>query len=140
VSHYVLDASVAIKSFTPETHSDIASRLVDPAIQLSAPDLLCAELGNVLWKRVRRGELTRDEAQRIANQFGVMHVRLFSARSLVRHACDLAVELDRTVYDSLYLAMAVQGQIQLVTADLRLHNTIQASRYSGRSLWIENVP
>ena len=62
----VIDASVAIKWVVDEEGSDDAVPLiVGPA--LSAPDLLTSECGNILWKKARRGELTRDEASLAMN-------------------------------------------------------------------------
>jgi predicted nucleic acid-binding protein len=58
---YVIDASVAAKWFFAESHSAEAGLLLTNlrlgSVRLSAPDLLLAEMGNILWKRVAlRGE------------------------------------------------------------------------------------
>lgn len=45
---FVVDASVAIKWFVPEIHSDAAARLLDPEIYISAPDLIAPEFGNTI--------------------------------------------------------------------------------------------
>ncbi|MEO8383259.1 MAG: type II toxin-antitoxin system VapC family toxin [Acidobacteriota bacterium] len=58
----VVDASVAAKWFLPEIHSDAAARLLDPTIALYAPDLIVPEFGNILWKKIRRAEITPVEA------------------------------------------------------------------------------
>jgi len=58
VSRYVVDASVGIKWFVPEIHSDAARRLLTEDSILLVPDLFFPEIGNILWKRVRRGEDT----------------------------------------------------------------------------------
>jgi hypothetical protein len=64
----VVDASVAIKWVLPEEGHGLALRIQDlyedEKLDLVAPCLLIAEAGNVLWKRVRRGELTREAAER----------------------------------------------------------------------------
>ena len=59
---FVVDASVAIKWFLPELYGDAALRLLREGHSLVAPDLLFPEVGNVLWKRVRRREATAKEA------------------------------------------------------------------------------
>jgi predicted nucleic acid-binding protein len=59
VSTFVVDASVVIKWFVPEVHSDAARRLLERSHQYVAPDLLYAETANAIWKKVRRGELSR---------------------------------------------------------------------------------
>jgi hypothetical protein len=43
-------------------------------------------------------------------------------------AFDIASGFDRTVYDSLYLALAVQSKAQLVTADEKLANAVTGYR------------
>jgi hypothetical protein len=53
-----VDASVAVKWLLPEVHSDAALRILEHHRPLLVPDLLFAEVGNVLWKRVRRREAT----------------------------------------------------------------------------------
>lgn len=69
----VVDASVAIKWFVkwfvPEVHSLAAARLLDSDIVLCAPDLIGPEVGNTLWKKVRRTAITREQADQILAAF-----------------------------------------------------------------------
>ncbi|MGJ3628099.1 type II toxin-antitoxin system VapC family toxin [Sphingomonas sp. MMS24-JH45] len=51
----VIDASVAVKWFVPEEDSDRAFKIV-ALHQLCAPSLLRTEVGNAIWKKLRRGE------------------------------------------------------------------------------------
>jgi predicted nucleic acid-binding protein len=52
---HVVDASVVTKWFLPEAHKDKAEKLLrdflDEKVELTPPDLLVAEVGNILWKR-----------------------------------------------------------------------------------------
>ena len=48
MSCYVIDASVAVKWFVPETYSQAALHFLDVDHELIAPDLLIPELGNTL--------------------------------------------------------------------------------------------
>jgi predicted nucleic acid-binding protein len=41
-------------------------------------------------------------------------------------ALELAAQYDRTVYDSLYVALARESSIELITADERLANALAA--------------
>ncbi|HVG07663.1 MAG TPA: type II toxin-antitoxin system VapC family toxin, partial [Thermoanaerobaculia bacterium] len=65
MTRIVVDASVAIKWFLPEQHSLQALRLLEGGRELVAPDLIWAEIGNVLWKRWRQGELADENARTI---------------------------------------------------------------------------
>ncbi|HKO55026.1 MAG TPA: type II toxin-antitoxin system VapC family toxin [Thermoanaerobaculia bacterium] len=58
----VVDASVAIKWFVPEVHSITAIQVLHGEAALAAPDLIYSEFGNTLWKKTRRGELSRASA------------------------------------------------------------------------------
>ncbi|MGH8512394.1 MAG: type II toxin-antitoxin system VapC family toxin, partial [Gammaproteobacteria bacterium] len=62
MSRWVVDASVAIKWFLPEVHSESANRLLRVDYQLLSPDLIWAEFGNVLWKKWRREEIEAEVA------------------------------------------------------------------------------
>ena len=140
MSRYVVDASVAAKWFFPEIHSDAASRLRNEGIELWAPDLLLVELANVLWKRVQREELSVQDALRILDALSAAPLRLESSLPLLEDALQLAVAYARTVYDSLYLALAVSQDAMLVTADQKFRNALQATPLEAHLLWIEDIP
>ncbi len=57
---FVVDASVVIKWFIEENLSAEAEAILGHGEPLFAPDLLLAEIGNVLWKKVIRGEVAPD--------------------------------------------------------------------------------
>jgi predicted nucleic acid-binding protein len=120
VSRYVVDASVAVKWFVPEVHSREAEVLLGPAHVLLAPDLLYAEVGNALWKKTRRGELRPDEARLVLGGLRRVALQLTPTHVLVEAALDVALRADCTVYDGVYLALAVHHDCPLVTADRRL--------------------
>jgi predicted nucleic acid-binding protein len=122
VSVFVVDASVVLKWFFPEPDSAAARRLLDVGHQYVAPDLLFAEVGNAVWKRVRRGELSSEEGQQLIADLAEVTVETLATRGLVSDACAIAMASRQTVYDSLYLALAVRLDTQLVTADRRLEN------------------
>jgi predicted nucleic acid-binding protein len=75
-----------------------------------------ANLGNAVWRRIRRGELTRDEGQRLIGDIAEVAVETIAARGLIGDAFAIATASGQTVYDSSYLALAVRLDTQLVTA------------------------
>ena len=114
----VVDASVALKLVLPEEDVEAAKRLlrVEPAI---APQFLLLESANVLAQTVRRGFLTPDEATAGLKLLTDWGMRLVPDRLHVSAAHRLAVELQRSAYDCLYLAVALEEGATLITADAR---------------------
>ncbi len=117
----VVDTSVAVKWYIPEPGSAAAVRLLAGEDLLLAPDLLGPELGNVLWKKVRRGELTPREAGECAIAFvELCPVSMLASAPYLPAALEIALRYGRTVYDALYLALALERGARYVTADDRL--------------------
>ncbi|HYN06711.1 MAG TPA: type II toxin-antitoxin system VapC family toxin [Vicinamibacterales bacterium] len=120
MSVFVIDASVVVKWFVPEIHSDAARRLLTLPHEYLAPDLLFAETANTIWKKVRRKELAADEGRQLVADMGRIAVETVSCRALADDAYALANATGRTVYDSMYVALAVRLNTRALTADDRL--------------------
>jgi predicted nucleic acid-binding protein len=125
VSVFVVDASVVIKWFVPEIHSDAARRLLLLPHQYVAPDLLFAETANTIWKKTRREELTPEEGQQLVADIGHIAVETVPCRALAEDAHALANATGRTVYDSMYVALAVRLNSRAITADDRLEAALK---------------
>lgn len=140
MSRLVVDSSVVIKWFVPEVHTDDALRYLDPDIAREAPEILLAEVSNILWKKVGRGELTGAEAENIANDIGQADLNIHPMRSLFIPGLRFALITRRTAYDSIYLALAASLSTRLVTADRRFYNALQGGPHAGLVLWVEDGP
>lgn len=126
MSVFVVDASVVIKWFVPEVHSAAARRLLQSENQYLAPDLLFAETANTIWKKVRRGEVSRRDGEGLVADVGRAAVQTVPCRALAADAYALASASGRTVYDAMYLALALRLDTQLITADERLAGALAA--------------
>ena len=124
MSAFVVDASVVVKWFVPEVHGEAARRLLGLRHQYVAPDLLFAETANTVWKKVRRGELTAGRGRQLVNDIGGVAVEAVPCRLLADDAFALAYATGRTVYDSLYLALAIRLNTRMLTADERFEAAI----------------
>ena len=124
----IIDASIAIKWVVEEDGTPEALAIRQKA-QLIAPELLIAECANILWKKVQRRELLRQEALLAARLLQSAEIELIPMRSLCETATRISIELDHPAYDCLYLALAVERQCQFVTADDRFVKKLSHRRY-----------
>lgn len=118
MTRFVVDASVAIKWVVTETGTQEALALLRGAV-LVVPDLLPSECANVLWKKVRRGELTSDEAIMSARILQRADIEVYPTRQLLDEATALAIELDHPAYDCVYLSLARSLDCPFVSTDER---------------------
>ena len=133
MTSYVVDASVGAKWMLPakgELLRPEAFRLLDAygtgEVSLLVPDIFWAECGNTVWKAVRQQRCSRADAE--AATLAMIHraITTVSSAKLLPEALPIAFNFGRSVYDCLYVALAVQGNMQLITADERLANALAA--------------
>ena len=107
MSKFVVDANVAIKWVLPEIHSEAALRLRNSDNELLVTDFFFPEIGNILWKRVRRREMTLEDAKNDLEAFLELPLLLHPALPLMSMALEIAVRVNQAIYDCVYLALAV---------------------------------
>jgi len=134
----VIDTSVALKWSVSETGSDDALKLISRS--LIAPDLLQAELGNALGKKVRKREVSalqaRDAFKGVAD-----YISLLPSPAFAHAAFELALRLRHSIYDCYFLALAEAQGIFLITADRRFVAKVRGSELAPLILLLgEEVP
>jgi predicted nucleic acid-binding protein len=137
---YVVDASVAVKWYVPEVHSMEAERLLDPANELHAPDLIVPEFGSILWKKIGRGELTAAQARKIIEAFIGVPMFKYPASPLLEAAFAGALQTAQTVYDWTYLALAVTLDCQMVTADEKFYLALRGGALVKHLCRVADIP
>jgi predicted nucleic acid-binding protein len=133
VSGLVVDASVGVKWCLPVAGEELVPQAVNlfqefrlGRVRFLVPDLFWIELANALWKAVRRGRSSIKDADLALSQMQALGIATISSGSLLPEALQIAANYDRTVYDSVYVVLAVQSGGELVTADERLANALAA--------------
>ena len=121
---FVVDASVAAKWCFPEPDSEQASLLLDRDIMLYAPDLIYAEVGNVAWKHCQRKQCSPQQAQQALELLGQAHIAITPVTDLMAATLQIASTYGRSFYDATYLALAVELDVPLITADEKFVNTM----------------
>jgi len=136
----VVDACVAAKWVLPAAGDELldqANRLIERHVkrdlQLLAPALIEAEIGNVLWKAVRRKRISSADAEISLRRFTELGIEMVPTSGLIERSLQITISCDRSFYDSLYVALALATKTDLVTADERLVNAL-GSRFPVRWL------
>ena len=124
----------------PEIHSEAALRVQRSRYRLHVPALMTLELGNVLAKMIRRGEITRAEGDVILKELKHLPLQRHADERLFPAAYQLALDTQRSVYDCLYLALAEAVDGIMVTADHKFYSSLTGGSYGKRVLWVEDLP
>jgi len=140
VNACVLDASVAAKWFLPAASETLVAEALgvleqyaNGDLRVLVPDLFWAEFGNLLWKSVRLRRITARAAHSAIASLAELHIPSSSCMPLLEDALYIATAFDHSVYDAMYVALAVTTNRPLLTADERLVQAL-ASRFPVRWL------
>ena len=121
----VFDSSAVVRLFIPDGPIPAGMEQFLKRVEVGdnialAPELMIAEIANVLHKKSLRDEISDDEGDQILILIQRLPIRLFSHKELVEGAVQLARDHDLTVYDALFLELAHQQNGRLFTGDLKL--------------------
>jgi len=125
----VIDANVAIKWFVMENLHAEARRLLEGGDDLYAPDYMVIELANVAWKKAKRQEIARQQAEQISSACLDGVPVLHASSALLERAMRIALDLDHPVHDCLYIACAEAVDGVLVTADEKMVRTVEGTKF-----------
>jgi len=128
----VVDASIAICWFTREDASPAANGLLRSDEELIAPTLLCVEVANTAWKKLRANEMTEEQATAATVELRRFVPDLTPIEQLTRQAFALAVETGHSAYDCAYLALALKRDARFVTLDKGFIRALASSRHGSR--------
>ncbi|OGW59006.1 MAG: hypothetical protein A2V83_05845 [Nitrospirae bacterium RBG_16_64_22] len=138
----VVDASVAVKIFVPESLSAEAQTVFarfarENGAELIVPDLFFIECANVFWKWVRRSAYPAKAAQEHLRDLTSLGLTAIPAQVLAYDALEIALKHRVTAYDACYIAAAVQLGLPLITADEKLAG--QMTKGSFDVQWLGDV-
>ncbi len=129
----VVDASVAVKWCMPTYDENLALQAAELLASYRSgteifvvPDLFWLEVANALWKAVIKQKIDADAAAESFRLVSDLKIPTISSFDLVPHALQLATTHRRTVYDSVYVVLALRVKANLITADERLANALAA--------------
>ena len=137
----VLDASVVVKWWFSEDDvvlADTARTFLKAYsagdLEIHAPDLLFAEVGNVLWKATRLRDWPPLAARQAVKDLVGLGLSSHPMSGLLPGAFELAAAYGITVYDASYVALARRLGVPCYTADRRLIRAVGDSIPEVREL------
>lgn len=132
---FVVDAGVAIKWLVDEPQSYKGAKLLEDGLLLAAPGLINAESANTPWAIVRHGRLgSADMREALDLLADAPLIVPSSMKQLMPAAARLAADLDHPVYNCMYLALAIQEQRPVVSADRRFCNVVREHPYLAKQM------
>ena len=140
---YVIDTSALVKYVLPAEYDDNLERIIslhqESGIQLVAPDFILVECANVLWKVARRVDTPGEDVMERLDRLRRINIRLVSQTDLLDDALRIALNIEITVYDALYCALARRENAEIITEDRRLRNALDQTniRYLTLRTWAE---
>jgi len=127
----VVDTSVALKWVLPEPGTEQAKRAL--RLALIAPDVWRVEAANGIRRAVRESVGTQAEAREWLSILDDAPVQDVPTIGVLKQGLDLAMALGHPVYDCLFLALAIDRDCRMLTADEKFRRVVveksnQASR------------
>lgn len=124
----VIDASIAVKWFVPESDSkealEIRDAHVNEEISIIAPDLITYEVANAL--RYRSSLTNENLKTSIESLFGLELDLIAPSSNSVSRTALLARRFGITIYDATYLTLAQDLDCELLTTDKTFYNRVIA--------------
>jgi len=136
---YIVDASVAAKWFIEEEHNSIALHVLSENNKLHAPEFFLLEMDSIFCKWIRRSIITLEEGNDIRSALRQFPIQYHPLQSILDSAFAIANLTHRSIYDCLYIALAVLLKGKMITADQRLHNIVSTTEFAKHVVWIGDL-
>jgi len=137
----VVDTSLALKWVFQEADSYLADALLNEwsrkEIIILAPALLIYETTNVLYKKLRKGDISAQRVKEALREIALLGISFdFTTQfELSTRAIEFSIQYNLpATYNSHYLALAEREKCELWTADTRMWNSLQ-----GKLPWVRNL-
>lgn len=136
MAKFVIDAGVGLKWFLDEGHSEKARSYLRSNVEYYIPRLFYLETSAVLTKKMRRRELDKKEATHIRHTLGAFPFDVTPDEYLEDQAFDLAMLQHVSMYEAMYIVLAITIEGRMITSDKRFARSMEQV---GLADWIEVV-
>ena len=132
----VLDTSALVRLYLPDgpvpegTEAALEGAWRGDEVLL-IPELALAEVAQVLLKKERAGLLSAEEAKGVLEEILTLPLHVVGQADLMLSAASLARRLNLTIYDALFLALALKRGAPLLTGDQEMSAALALSLAAG---------
>ena len=116
--------------FFKEGLSDEVEKIVEEYSEYYTVDISYSEVANAVWRKVRiygEDEELSKRALDVAVDFIEKVCRVEDSRALLNQAFELAVKHNLTVYDALFIVLAMKLNEKLLTTDRKLYSKVEGT-------------
>ena len=120
MTSYIVDASVVAEFIVGGSYTPNARALFKGAFAgdlFSVPELCLAECANVIWKMVRFRGMRPDQAITALRNLKALPLKRAATKSVLGTALAIGLKHDLSIYDSLYIALALRTGNVFVSID-----------------------
>lgn len=117
--------------------SSLAERLFDSEGLHILPGHALGEIGHVLIERYRKREVTQEQFDLARSVLPGSFV-LVSLDEIFERAVEIALAINQTLYDALYIAAAERWDTVVVTADHKLARSVLGTSWAEKVVRLEN--
>jgi predicted nucleic acid-binding protein len=137
VRRLVIDANIAAKWYLPESDSAVAEGLFELDAEFHAPAFLETEFASIFWKHsiAQASSIEVWRAARVQLKKAIPHWH--DDASLHDLALELAISHKHHIFDCIYLALAIQIDGTVVTADKQFLARFGKSIYANRIIALD---
>ena len=137
----IIDASILASFLIKDEFYDLSEKFLrEHAGELKAPDIIIAEVANVIWKHivvVRR--IPSNLVDDLIDLFYVLvtTIEIYDSLPLLKDAFKISIDVKISIYDALYIALSLNSRDKLATFDRTLFESVRETKYSNLIILLE---
>ena len=127
--NYIVDASIVVEYLIVGIHTSRAKKFfsqINAADHLIVPEFCLLECANVIWKQARFNALPPAEAKSLVRVLRMLKLRRAPMKRLLDRTMEIALAHNLAIYDSGYIALALNNGLPLLTIDQQQNRAAEA--------------
>ena len=125
----IIDSNIIIHAMIPSEFTAKARQVLAFG-NLQAPEIVIAEIANVLGRLVRTKMLDVSQAINLYAGVKKLPLHLVASRDLIDRAFELSLNLVHPIFDCYYLELALRERLPFITTDRRFIEKLRSRDYN----------